>query len=268
MDTGNKGKLIVVASAKGGVGRTVMSVNLALALLKMKYDVCLLDGNFQFGDCSAALDIHPGFSIKDMVDEMSIGDSLRGYLTEHSTGLKVIPAPPRPELAELVTNEAVEKIMKEALSEFDYVVCDTAVGLNDKTIQLMDLSDQVLVITTLEMTSLKNTRLFLETLGLLGNRSKAKIILNRSTMESVIPAGEVGNILGETEIHHVPNDFSTVYKSLNIGLPFVLSRGRPELSRAIYRLAQTVSSQREKTVTKGKSSVLSKWLYPKKKGRE
>ncbi|HEY4552827.1 MAG TPA: AAA family ATPase [Bacillaceae bacterium] len=268
-----EGKLIAVCSAKGGVGRTMLTVNIASALAMKKYKVGILDANLQFGDISAAMDLRPEVTIKEAAEgqEHLDGSVLSNYLTEHRSGIQVMAAPQRPEYADLITKEAMEKVVKLMRSQFEYTLVDTVAALDERTLQFIEWSDQVLVLTTLEVNSLKNTKLFLETLGLLGYRKKVKVILNRSTMESVIPISEAPSILGEKKLFHVPNDFTTSNRSLNIGFPFVLSRAKPDLSKAVYKLADLIASNWVESKAaaehnRRKSSAGSHWLR-RSKGR-
>lgn len=166
----HRGEVIAVCSAKGGIGRTILTINLAVALHKKNIPVAIMDGDFQFGDVGLALDLQNSFTIKDVIDGLAMLDqhSLQGYLSEHESGVKVLPAPERPEFADLVTKEAVKKIIELLRTNHEYIVVDTEAGLNEHTLNVIEQADQILVITNLEMTALKNTKLFLETLGALG----------------------------------------------------------------------------------------------------
>ncbi|MBS4197910.1 AAA family ATPase [Lederbergia citri] len=239
-----EGKVIAVCSAKGGVGRTMLAVNIASALAMKKYKVGIIDANLQFGDVSASMDLRPDLTIKDAADNLEHldGPALSNYLTEHYSGIRVLASPRRPEYADLITKEAIDKIMGLIRVQFDYIFVDTVAGLDERTLQFIEYANQVLALTTLEVNSLKNTKMYLETLGLLGYRNKVKVILNRSTLESVIPVSEAPSILGERKIFNIPNDFTTANRSLNIGFPFVLSRAKPDLSKAVYQLADKILS--------------------------
>ena len=180
-----RGKLIAVCSAKGGIGRTTLSVNLAVALLKKNYTVGVLDGDFQFGDVNLALDLKFSLTIKDVLEGIGSLDehSLANFLAVHESGVRVLSAPDRPEFADLITNEAVNKIVDVMLTGHDYVVVDTSVGLHEHSIRFVERADQFLVVTNLEMAALKNTRLLLETLELLGLRSKVRANCHIANME-------------------------------------------------------------------------------------
>ncbi|WP_017754557.1 AAA family ATPase [Calidifontibacillus oryziterrae] len=266
-----RGEMIAVCSAKGGVGKTLLSVNLAVSLSKKNIQVTLVDGDFQFGDVSIAMDLHTTFSIKDVIEEISHLDqfSLANFLNRHESGVKVLAAPERPEHADLITPAIINKVIDLLLIQNDYVVVDTGVGLQDKSLTIIEKADQIIVVTNLEMTTLKNTKLMLETLDILGMRDKVQVVINRSTMESVIEATDVPDILGEENPIYIPNDFQTASQSLNIGVPFVSNQGKTEIAKAVYKMAEQLSSRREITMFKPKSpSIFTKFLSKAKRTKE
>lgn len=247
-----RGELIAVCSAKGGIGRTILTVNLAGALVKKNISVAVLDGDFQFGDVGLAMDLKSAFTIKEVIEGISTLDehSLAGYMSRHESGVKVMAAPERPEYADLVTREAVDKIVDLMLMNYDYVVVDTAVGLSDHTVHIAEKADQIMVMANLEMTALKNTKLMLETFEILELRNKVTLVVNRANMESVIQAEDAARILGYDDPVYIPNDFQTCSQSLNIGIPFVVNQGKTEVAKAIYKMAERISSRREITLFK------------------
>ncbi|MBB6455109.1 pilus assembly protein CpaE [Salirhabdus euzebyi] len=258
-----RGEMIAVCSAKGGVGRTLLSVNLAVALFKKNISISILDGDFQFGDVGLAMDLQSTFTIKDVMEEFDSLDeySLASYLCSHDSGVKVLPAPDRPEYADLVTGDALNKIIDLMLVQHDYVICDTGVGLSDQTIQLIEKADQILLVTNLEMATLKNTKSMLETLDMLGYRDKVQLIINRATMESVIQATDAADILGEDDPLYIPNEFQVASQSLNIGIPFVMNQGKTELAKSIFKMAEKLTSRREISTIKPKSPSLFSKLF-------
>ena len=266
-----RGEMIAVCSAKGGVGKTTLSVNLAAALCKKNIKIGLMDGDFQFGDVCLAMDLQSTFSIKDVIEDIEQMDQylLGNYLNHHDSGVKVLAAPERPEYADLITDAVIKKVIDLLLMQQDYLVVDTGIGLQDRTVSIIEKADQIIIVTNLEMTTLKNTKLMLETLELLGLREKVQVVINRSTMESVIQAADVPEILGENEPVFIPNDFQTASESLNIGIPFVLNQGKTELAKAVFKMAEQLSSRREIQLLQTKRpSFLSKIFSKSKKVKE
>ncbi|WML43334.1 AAA family ATPase [Neobacillus sp. PS3-40] len=262
------GEMIAVCSAKGGIGRTILTVNLAVALFKKNFSVAVLDGDFQFGDVSLALDLHTSFTVKEVIEGLETLDehSILGYLSTHESGVRALPAPERPEFADLVTKEAMDKIIELMVRQHDYIVADTGAGLNEQTIHLIEKADKILVVTNLEMTAMKNTKLLLETLEVLGLRSKVRVIINRANMESVIKAEDAATILGEANPIYIPNDFQICSQSLNIGVPFVLSQGKTEVAKGVFKMAELLTSNRSihSTHSKTNHSIMSKWFSKKR----
>ncbi len=260
-----KGKIIGISSAKGGIGRTVITANLAIALSSKRLSTCILDGCFQFGDINIAMDLQPMFTIKDVIEQMDSIDehNILNYLYRHESGVKVLSAPHRPEYADLVTPEVLEKICNLLLPHFDYILVDVMAGLPDKSLYFLEKADQVLLLTDLEMTTLKNTKLMLEILETLELREKLQVVVNRSTMQSVIQSSDVLQILGEPSLLYVPNDFDIVSKSLNIGIPFVLNHRRIDLAKAIFGIADFLTAGQEIALYKPKPSSFAQMLLDK-----
>jgi pilus assembly protein CpaE len=265
-----RGELIAVCSAKGGVGRTLLSVNLAVALCKKNIRIGILDGDFQFGDVGLAMDLQSTFTIKDVIQEIERLDeyTLASYLSHHDSGIKVLSAPDKPEYADLVTEETLDRIVPLLLLGHDYVIADTGVGLEEKSLRLMEKSDQILIVTNLEMATLKNTKLMLETLDMLGLRDRVRLIVNRATMESVIQATDVPDILGEENPIFIPNDFQIASQSMNIGIPFVINLGKTEIAKSIFKMAEQISSRREISLIKTKGPNLLSKLFSRKRLKE
>lgn len=265
-----RGEFIAICSAKGGVGRTLLSVNLAVALCKKNIRISVLDGDFQFGDVSLSMDLQSTFTIKDVIQEMSRLDeyTLASYLSHHESGVKVLSAPDKPEYADLITEEALEKIIPLLLTQNEYTIADTGVGLNDKTLFLLEKADQILLVTNLEMATLKNTKSMLETLDKLDMRDKVRLVINRATMESVIQAVDVPDIIGVEDPIYIPNDFQIASQSLNIGIPFVINQGKSELAKSIYKMAEQISTRREITMIKTKAPSLLSKMFNRKRLKE
>jgi pilus assembly protein CpaE len=264
-----RGEMIAVCSAKGGIGRTVMTVNLAVALCKKNIQIGVVDADFQFGDVSLALDLQTTFTIKDVVEEIQQMDqhSLLSYLNRHESGIKVLAAPERPEHADLIGEEAVSKILDLLLLEHHYVLTDTGVGLPERNLPIIEKADQILLLTNLEMATLKNTKLMLETFDMLGLKDKVQVVVNRATMESVINASDVADILGIENPIFIPNDWQVATQSLNIGIPFVVNQGKTDIAKAVFKMAEQISTRREITLipAESKTSSLLTKLFRKSK---
>jgi len=264
---GFRGEMIAVCSAKGGVGRTVITTNLAVALSKSNIKVGVIDGSFQFGDICLALDLHPTFSMKDVAESIETLDAfaLSGFLMHHSSGVKVLAGPERPEYADIITGDIIAAVCDLMLQQHDYVLADTGVGLQEKNLQIIEKADQIFVLTNLEMATMKNTKLMLETLELLGLKDKVQVVVNRSSMESVIQASDVPDILGVEIGMYIPNQFQIVSQSLNVGIPFVIGQGKTDVAKAMFRMADQLVSRREISLLKPKPHSIFHSLFSKPK---
>jgi pilus assembly protein CpaE len=264
---GYRGEMIAVCSAKGGVGRTVVTVNLAVALSKSNIKVGVIDGSFQFGDVCLALDLHPTFTMKDVVESIGTLDAfgLSSYLMHHASGVKVLAGPERPEYADLITGDVIGEVSDLMLAQHDYVLVDTGVGLQEKNLHIVEKADQIILLTNLEMATMKNTKLMLETLELLGLREKVQVVVNRANMESVIQQNDVPDILGTDIGMYIPNQFQIVSQSLNVGIPFVVGQGKTDVAKAIFKMADQLVSRREISLFKPKTPSLFQSLFSKPK---
>ena len=164
--SGEAGLVVAVFSPKGGVGRTTVAVNLAVAAASLGGKrVALMDGSFQFGDVGVLLNLNPkNKSIADLVPELEAGDleSVEPFTINHSSGVRVLLAPASPEAAEHVTAVHVKRAIEALRAEHDLVIVDCTSTFNDTTLAILDESDVILTLLSLEITSIKNMRLFLE----------------------------------------------------------------------------------------------------------
>jgi pilus assembly protein CpaE len=240
---------VAVFSPKGGVGRTTVAVNLAIAAAtELGKSVVLMDGSFQFGDVGVLLNLNPkNKSIADLVPELEQGEpeSLDTFVINHSAGVRVLLAPPSPEMAELITPIAVRRVLEALRRQHDLVVVDCTSWFNDTTLAILDAADVVLTMLSLEITSIKNMRLFLEVAEQLGyEHGKVKLVLNRADSSLGIRVADVENSIGRKVDHTIVSDGRSVVYALNRGVPFFLSNREAQVSQDILRLAQSVAGER------------------------
>jgi pilus assembly protein CpaE len=244
-----QGVVITVFSPKGGVGRTTLAVNIAVAAAQeLGKKVVLVDGSFQFGDVGVLLNLNPrSKSIADLIPEMAAGEveSLDSVLVHHSTGIDVLLAPPSPEMAELITTDYVRKVVQRLRDTHDLVIVDSWPWFHDTTLSLLDMSDQILAVLTLEITNIKSIRLFLEVASQLGySHEKIQLVLNRADSAYGIRVADVEHSIGRKIDHTVVSDGRTVVYALNRGVPFVASNRQAQVSQDIVRLVKAVVGER------------------------
>ena len=238
-------QVIAVFSPKGGAGRTTIATNLALALMKETGGrVCLVDGNLQFGDVGVLLNLNP--KNQSMLDSVEGGepdrDIVNAVVIDHSTGIRVLLAPPTPEGADLVTPAYLRKMIDFLRESHDFVVVDLPSALNDHSLAVMDAADQIVVLTALEITTIKNVRLFLEVADQLEyDRAKIRLVVNRSDATQGIRIADVEASIRRPIDGTIVSDGRLAVLAVNRGVPFVVSHPEGPLSRDIMKLARTLA---------------------------
>ena len=210
-----------------------------------------MDGSFQFGDVGVLLNLNPrSKSIADLIPELDAGelDSIDTFLIDHSSGIRVLLAPPSPETAEMITAAGVKKVLESLRMNHDLVVVDCTAFFNDTTLAVLDSADVILTMLSLEITSIKNMRLFLEVAEQLGYESgKVRLVLNRADSALGIRVADVEHSIGRKVDETVVSDGRSVVYALNRGVPFFLSNREAQVSQDILRLARSVIGERSKT---------------------
>jgi pilus assembly protein CpaE len=264
---GEPGRIVAVFGPKGGVGRTTLAVNLAVAAAtELGQRTCLVDASFQFGDVGVLLNLNPkNKSIADLIPELEAGEpeSLDTFLINHSAGIRVLLAPPSPEMAELITPGGTKRMLEALRATHDLVVVDCMSSFNDTTLAILDLADTVLTMLSLEITSIKNIRLFLEVAEQLGYGSeKVRLVLNRADSSLGIRVADVEHSIGRRVDHTIVSDGRSVVYALNRGVPFFLSNREAQVSQDVLRLAQAVAGTRAvETGEPAKKSAQKKSLF-------
>jgi len=240
-------QVIAIFSPKGGAGRTTIATNLALALKKeTDARVCLVDANLQFGDVGVLLNLNPkNRSVLDAVEGGEPdGDIIDSVVVDHSTGIRVLLAPPSPEGADLVTPTYLRKIIDHLRVTHDYVVVDLPSALNDHSLAVMDAADTIVVLSALEITTIKNVRLFLEVADQLEyDRGKIRLVINRADSAQGIRIGDVEASIRRPIDGSIVSDGRLAVLAVNRGVPFVVSHPDGALSRDILKLARTLAGE-------------------------
>jgi len=237
----SSGKVISVFSGKGGVGKTTIAVNTALALSQRPdAKVAIVDVDIQFGDVALFLNLLPVSTISDVLSDMDHLDEkiLNAYLTVFNESVQVLAAPLRPEQAEMVSGSLVTAVLKQLRKTFDYIIVDTAATFNEVCIAAMDNSDIILVVAALDLPSVKNAKLAMEILQSLGySDDKLQILVNCPHSDGGIETREVEDSLKKKVIATIPTDGKTVVNSINKGLPFVLAQPETLVAQKIMAVA-------------------------------
>ncbi len=237
-----KAQIFSVFGLKGGVGRTTVAANLAVALRNQHPDkeVALIDGNLLHGDLGVVLNATDNKTIADIMRNFQTldRDLVTDILVTHSSGVKILLAPPDAQTGEQVTGEHLRHVLQHMLGMFDYIVVDTRPSFDDVTLMLLDHSDRILLMLTLELTAIKGAKQYLELSDLLGyDIDRVALVLNRATIQAGIPVADVGASLKGEIISKLPDDPMLVLRAINEGVPFVQSAPMSPLSQEIGRLA-------------------------------
>jgi pilus assembly protein CpaE len=231
--------LICVLGPKGGIGKTLTSVNLGVALAAQGSKVTIVDLDLQFGDVGLTLGLTPQRTIYDLIKSGGSLDAekVEAYLTRHPSGARVLVAPVRPDQAGAVTIEFLRDVYALLRATNDFVVVDTPPGFTPEVIASIDSSTNVVLVGMLDSLSLKNSKLGLETLSLMGYESdRIRVVLNRADTNVGVTPEDVEAVLGRAPDVLVPSHRDIV-RSVNEGAPVVLSRARSDAAKAFTSLA-------------------------------
>ncbi|MCJ7658778.1 MAG: response regulator [Anaerolineales bacterium] len=236
------GQVIVVYSPKGGVGCSTVAANLAVTLQNEETPVALVDGNLQFGDVAVILNEQGKNSISDLApraDELD-PEIIQEVMIQHvKSGISVLAAPYRPEYAENITDEQFSKVIDYLRKIYSYIIIDTATNLEDVTLAAIDASDVVILLTTQDIPTIKNARLFLDLADVLHiDRSRIIFIMNKYDKRIGITPEKIGDSFKHDIVAVLPEDTRVVLPSINRGVPFMLG----DKSRPIHRSFLTLTA--------------------------
>jgi len=240
---GRHGRIITVFSPKGGTGKTVTATNLAAAFAKHEQKRTLLvDLDLQFGDAAIMLGLEPEKTIYDLVVAPGELDSekLAGYTTKHTCGLDILPAPLRPEDAELVTETKLARLLEVARESYDIIIVDTSPFFHGPMLATLDRTDELLMLCGLDVPTLKNVRLSMQTLELLSfPASRIRFVLNRANSKVGMKKSEVEGALDIKIGFEVPSD-RAVPLGVNRGAPPAVADTSSDFAKAIRVVAKSL----------------------------
>lgn len=236
------GKVVSVYSPKGGVGCTTLAVNLATMMCQLEPDarIALVDASLQFGDVGVLLNLRATRSVVDLADNIDHldGELLEGaLLMDDRSGLKALLAPPKPEMAELVTIETMRRAIELMKRSFDYLVIDMGKRLQDLELSLFELADRVVLVIVPDLPAIKDARHFFEVMEALEHaEGKMLLVLNKADSNVGITTSAIENHLRHKLFAEIPRENRIVLHSVNHGIPYVLI---PNLDRRHPLVEQT-----------------------------
>jgi len=236
----NNGLVISVFAGKGGIGATSAAANLAVALSDGgEAKAVLVDLSFQMGDLGLMLDRPAKYSLPDALTEGKLDESkLRSVLSQHDSGVSLLTAAASPEIGEEITRHHVVELFGLLHTMFDFVVVDIGRQLDDRIVEVLELSDVILMLTTLEVPAIRNTSRYLEIFERLElDRDKIRLVVNRFQKKAAISIKNVESALGMEVFWKVPNDFAQMRMGIDGGTPVVMKTSRSKLAKSFQQLA-------------------------------
>ncbi|QNO14598.1 response regulator [Alkalicella caledoniensis] len=224
LDEAKNAKIITYFSSKGGVGKSVLALNSAITL--SKYDekkVLLMDMDLQFGDISMMVNKYNAKTILDVIDDGQVEsfENIKPYLYGHNKNLDILFAPSKPEAVEFIGLGSIEKILKVFQESYDYIIIDTGINFSETTLHILDNSERILFVSTMEIVSLKNTKLGLQVMESLGyDKDKVKLIINKFTTSYGIDKKDVQEAFKHEIFAMIPHEENIVTPSINKGEPY------------------------------------------------
>ena len=264
-DEESRGRVVTVFSPKGGTGKTVLSTNIASVLAaRGERKVLLVDLDLQFGDAAIMLGVDPARTLHDLVTSPGVldADKLEGYVTKHKCGLDILAAPLRPEEAELVTEAKVTELLDVARDTYDVVIVDTSPFFYGPMLALLEPTDQMFMLCGLDVPTLKNVKLSLQTLEQLGfPMSRVELVVNRVAPKVGLSAEDVATTLGVPVRHEVPND-PVVAPAVNRGMAAALLQPDSEFATAVASIAAAADPVGAPTSAVLATTSKRRWLTP------
>ena len=241
-----KCKVITTFSNKGGIGKTAIATNLAVELANMtKERVALVDLNMQMGDVTTFLDLNPSFDTAyvinnlERIDEGFLLSTLEKY---NNTSLYVLADPPDLEQAEVITSDNITTLINVLRNVFSYIIIDTTASFDGKTITALDNSDLVLLITIINLPSVRNCQRCFDLFKRLGyTKDKIKIIVKRYMENDEIKVEDVEEVLGHPVYFKIPNNYFTIINAINKGLPVCEINPHSNIAKSFKELAALLS---------------------------
>ncbi len=238
-------RVVAVFSPKGGVGKTTIAFNLAVALGQLGVATALIDGSLQYGDLRALLKVPSDApSILDLPTDRVQESDMRDVMWRDPAGVDILLAPPRVEMAEMVSARDVEKTISLMRRLYQAIVIDTPTTLSEVTLEMLDVSDVVLSVVTYDSTTIHSTIAVAEVFASIGYApDKVRYLVNRADSSGGLGLDELARALGRRPEFEVVSDGRLVVQANNEGMPFVVSSPEAAVSRDVRRIAMAIAGR-------------------------
>jgi pilus assembly protein CpaE len=240
------GKIIAVYSGRGGVGCTFLATNLALQLTSEETQSVLVDSDLQYGDIPVFLNMNAPYTIYEITelpDEFDM-EGIESTLLSHSSGLKILASPQRPELADAITPDLMRRVLNILRSSYPFIVVDMPTDLNDVAVDVFESADLILMVLTPDIPSIRNLTSVMELMNKLGvHKEKIEIVLNMAERKESLANKHVLDAITLTPIAKLPYDDTRVLRSINLGEPLVLDKKTSALGKRLIQLGEQIKSK-------------------------
>jgi pilus assembly protein CpaE len=235
------GKVIALFGTKGGVGRTTIAVNLAVALAyRTRARVALFDADFFFGDMALHLNVPPSRTILDLIDHVDQLDLdlMDQVLVSHPSGVRALISPRTPEKVEMITAHHVDKVLTFLSDHYDYVIVDCQSSYEERMLTVLERADAILLVIKPEVGCIKNMAIFSELAVKLGfPLEKLYIVLNRSGSNSGIDPKEIERVFKRQIAFHIGSGGRAVVISINRGVPLIIEQPNHPFALQVRQIA-------------------------------
>lgn len=245
-------KVIVVASPKGGSGKTAVATNLAVALAaRHPGRVVAVDLDVQFGDLGLAMSLTVQHTLAQLARTAQIdATTLKVFLTPSEHGLFVLAGANDPVDADSIRHEHVSLVLPLLAQNFEYVIVDTPAGLDERTLAAIECATDLLLVSSLDVPSIRSLRKALDALDHLGVKAERKLVLNRADSKVGLNPSDAEEAIGMKISCSIPSS-REIPLSLNLGAPVVISQPKTAVAKQLQQLAQLYSPVDAQTPRKG-----------------